>query len=98
MGNIKKSYREFLISAIETLANCEDDLFTNAINILMAGELNDINEVFDIGDEYEFEFNHLDTSNDLNVRKIVEVIKTLRSAIESLKNLNSVTDDELQDE
>lgn len=95
---ISKSYRDFLIEACNTLTNCEAELFTNALNLLMSGELKSVDEAFEIGDSYKFEFNHLDTSKDTNVKKLVDLIKLLNEAKESLKNLNSITDEEVGDE
>lgn len=95
---IIKGYRDFLIDALRTLTNCERELFTNALNILMSGELKNVDEVFEIGDSYTFEFNHLDATNDTNVKRLVDVIELLRTTIESIKNLNAITNIEWVDE
>jgi len=61
----------------------------------MSGELNEVNKVFEINDTYNFNMNHLTTSEDVNVQKITNVIDCINQAIQTLKNLNNIKDEEI---
>jgi len=91
-----KSYREFIIQTINTLVECDNQIFTEGLNLLMNNELKEIDEVFEEGDVFEFSINHLENSTDTNVQLILKAIKEIRQTINSLQNLNLIKDEEIE--
>ena len=91
-----KSYREFIIQTINTLVECDNQIFTEGLNLLMNNELKQIDEVFEEGDVFEFSINHLENSTDTNVQLILKTIKEIRQTINSLQNLNLIKDEEIE--
>lgn len=91
-----KSYREFIIQTINTLVECDNQIFTEGLNLLMNNELKEIDEVFEEGDVFEFSINHLENSTDTNVQLILKTIKEIRQTINSLQNLNLIKDEEIE--
>ena len=83
-----KTYRQYIVQAITTLSECDNQIFTEGLNLLMSNELKEIDEVFEEGDVYEFSINHLESSTDTNVQLILKTIKEIRQTINSLQNLN----------
>lgn len=79
---------------LESLVKIRHELFQDALNYAMKHELKDINEVFDVGDTYEFGLSHLDGSNDANLQLLVDLVRTVERTAESLANLNKIDLDE----
>ena len=88
-------YRRYLKKTIHILFDSEEQLFSAAVNLLMSGEMKEIDEVFEIGDDYEFNMNHLKTSDDINVNQIFKAIEKIRSTVEFLMNVNNITDNDI---
>lgn len=91
-----KTYREYIVQTINTLVECDNQIFTEGLNLLMNNELKEIDEVFEEGDIYEFSINHLENSTDTNVQLILKTIKEIRQTINSLQNLNLIEDEEIE--
>ncbi|MEI7525975.1 MAG: hypothetical protein WCJ95_16655, partial [Mariniphaga sp.] len=73
----------------------EERLFSSSVYLLLSGELSEIDEVFEVGDEYEFNLNHFKTSNDINVKQMSELIEKLRGTVEFLMNVNNIKENDL---
>lgn len=86
------NYRLQLIATVNNLIEIEASIFTNLVNVAMSNELKDIDDVFEIGDEYGFTLEHFEKSNDQNVVKLVSLIKQLRQTVESIMNINNITE------
>ena len=54
MENSPKNYKANLIEAINTLVECDTMIFEAGLNLLMKGELKEIDTVFEEGDIYNF--------------------------------------------
>lgn len=91
-----KTYNEYIVQTINTLVECDNQIFTEGLNLLMNNELRDINEVFEEGDVYEFSINHFENSTDTNVQFILKTIKEIRQTINSLQNINLIKDEEIE--
>ena len=91
-----KTYKEYIVQTINTLVECDNQIFTEALNLLMSNELKEIDEVFDEGDIYEFSINHLESSDDTNVQLTLKAIKEIRKVINSLQNINLIKDEEIE--
>lgn len=89
-------YRKNLIDAYKVLISIREKLFTEALNIAMAGELKEINDVFEIGDVYSFEIDHLRNTNDINLNKLLELHEKLDDLMNSIVNINAIKESELE--
>ncbi len=89
------NYRNKIIKSIETLLNFDEELFINGLNLIMKNELKEVDEVFEIGDVYTFNLNHLSTSSDKNVTLIADLIENVRNTVDTLMNINAIKDEEV---
>ncbi|OEL12117.1 hypothetical protein BHF72_1305 [Cloacibacterium normanense] len=64
----------------------------------MFGELRDSDDAFEENDEFSFNLELLKSVDDLNVKKIVEIIESLQIKTEYLINVNKITETELNNE
>ena len=95
MDDHLKSYRQDVIDAIQTLEKCDEMIFTSGINLFMNNEWKEIDSAFEIGEVYKFNLEHLQTSDDPNVQLMGKALKKIRLTIDSLQNLNSISDEEV---
>ena len=91
-------YRDHLITAVHKLIEVEQILFTSALNLCMSGELEAINNSFEKDDNFTFNLELLKSVDDLNVKKIVEVIDLVNEKAEYIINVNKLTEEELDNE
>ena len=96
MENNSSTYKDNIIEAVNVLVKCHSSIFNTGVNLLMSGELKEIDSVFEAGDVYEFNINHLETSNDANIQLIAQTIRKIRSTIDSVINLNAIKDEEIE--
>lgn len=89
------SYRENLIRAIERLDKCEELLSEAAFNVMMNGEFAELNQLFEIGDTFNFPDDGFEISEDVNVKVIMSALYKVQEAIQSIQNLNSIKDQEV---
>ena len=61
----------------------------------MSDEWKEIDQAFDVGEVYEFHLSQLESSPDNNVQILATLIKTIRTSIQTLQNLNSISDNEI---
>jgi hypothetical protein len=87
-------YRESLIGAYDMLFLFQQELMEKIINIAMMGAHSDINDTFEIGDEYIFTVDQFEDSPDVNVQKLVKLYKEVENTMDSLNNLNSLENSE----
>ena len=92
------NYRNHLIKSVQNLIETEQILFTNALNLCMFGDLCDSDDAFEENDEFSFNLELLKSVDDLNVKKIVEIIESLQIKTEYLINVNKITETELNNE
>ncbi|MFD1079573.1 hypothetical protein [Longispora fulva] len=64
----------------------------------MTGELAEVNEVFEPGDQFSFEKEMFRTTEDRNVKKLLAFHDRLEELMNSLANINNITEDELEAE
>ena len=89
-------YRKFLLEAINGLLESQELLFSNAINLAMSSEMKEYDELFELGDKYEFDIKQFEDSKDANVQLLVTLVKSLNSARDSIININAITYEELE--
>jgi hypothetical protein len=90
------NYREHLIITLQNLIKTEEIIFTNALNLCMFGDLSDSDNAFGENEKYTFNLEILKSVEDINVKKTVKIIELLRENIKSLKNINAITDKEIE--
>ena len=95
MEDTNINYRKRLIETINTLLESEEKLFSSSVYLLLSGELNEIEKVFEVGDEYEFNLNHFKTSDDINVKQMSGLIEKLRVTVDYLMNVNNINENDL---
>lgn len=84
------SYQDNVIKAIKQLREAGDEVFTQALNLAMKGELNDFDEAFDEGDVLRFNQEDLENLNDPNVLKLMGLLNNIGETMESLRNMNGL--------
>ena len=89
-------YRKRLITAYKNLLAFKTDIFTDALNIAMAGDMKEVNEAFEEGDVFTFSIEHLENSNDANLQKLVTILKQMDDTLASLANMNAIQESELE--
>lgn len=95
MEKESSNHRQSIITAINTLEKCDTQIFGAAISTLMSKEWKEIDEAFDLGDQYSFSLTQLETADDPNVQLLASLIKEIRQTMDSLQNLNAISDDEV---
>jgi len=90
MNDEQKDYTLNLTETITSLIDFEGKLFTDTVNVLMRGELKSVNDVFDNGDGYYFTLHHFQSSKDINVVKLAELIISIRKTVDFLREENNI--------
>ncbi len=92
----KDIYRKRLIEVYEGLVSFHRDFFSASLNLAMAGQLKDIDEVFEIGDTYNFDIEHLKGTNDTNLNKFLEFYEQLENLMNFVANVNAIKEIDLE--
>jgi len=87
---MKTEYIEEIKETIRVLVSTREQLFERALNLAMKGPLEDIDEAFEIGDVYDFKLAHFDNTTDINLQKLVDLIKEVEKTADSIVNLNDL--------
>ena len=96
MTEFNSPYRKALIDAINTLNEIDHQVFGASLGVLMSEEWKEIDQAFDVEEVYEFHLSQLESSSDHNVQTLVALIKTIRSTVQTIQNLNSISDNEIE--
>jgi hypothetical protein len=91
-------YRENIISTYQYFISVRNELITHSINIAMAGELKEIDQVFEVGDTFAFDIDQLRGSNDINLNNVIDLYDKLELLMNSTANINAITEEDLEDE
>ena len=92
------TYREKIILTYRHLLEVHEELLTRIINVGMTGELAEINEVFEAGDEFQFDLAMFRETKDINLQKLIPFFDKLEDLMNFLANINAITEEELKDE
>jgi len=90
-------YREKLVLTYNHLLEVHEELLTRTINVAMVGELEDINRSFAGGDSFRFDKEMFRDSKDENVKKLIDFHDDLEDLMNSLANINRLTEEELEE-
>jgi hypothetical protein len=87
-------YRKALIDSLHVLNEADHQIFGAALGILMSDEWKEISQAFEVGDTYDFHLSQLESSKDQNVLVLAKLVKTIQETIQTIQNLNSISDNE----
>ena len=63
----------------------------------MLGELAEVNKVFAVGDTYNFDIEQFRGTPDTNLNMLIDFFDKLEDLMNSLANINAITEEELED-
>lgn len=92
-----KPYREKILLTYKFLLETHEDLQTRTINVGMTGVMADVNSVFKEGDTYSFDMDQFRGTTDTNLNKLLDFFDELETLMNSLANLNDITEEELEE-
>jgi hypothetical protein len=90
-------YREKILMAYKYLLEVHEELLTRTINVGMTGEMANINKTFIVGDTYNFDVEQFRGTTDINLNKLIGFYDELENLMNSLANINGITEEELDD-
>ena len=90
-------YREKILLTYKFLLKTHAELLTRTINVGMLGELAEVNKVFAVGDTYNFDIEQFRGTPDTNLNRLIEFFDKLEDLMNSLANINAITEEELED-
>jgi len=90
-------YREKILLTYKFLLKTHEELLTRTINVGMLGELAEVNKVFAVGDTYNFDIEQFKGTSDTNLNKLIDFYDELENLMNSLANINAITEEELED-
>ncbi len=92
-----KPYREKILLTYKFLLETHEELQTRTINVGMTGVMAGVNSVFKEGDTYNFDMDQFRGTSDTNLNKLVDFFDELENLMNSLANLNDITEEELEE-
>lgn len=92
-----KPYREKILLTYKFLLETHEELQTRTINVGMTGIMADVNSLFKEGETYNFDMDQFRGTTDTNLNKLVDFFDELETIMNSLANLNDITEEELED-
>lgn len=90
------NYQEKVKEAFEALENAKIQVFTALINVAMASEFKDINELFDEGELFSFRSSDFDHASDPNIQSLQYVVKAMEITEEEMIAWNGLNNLNLQ--
>lgn len=91
-----EEYREKMLITYNYLIQLHQELLTRTINLAMTGELEDINNTFKAGDNFQFDKEMFRDCKDQNVNKLIAFHDDLEDLMNSLANINNLKEEELE--
>ncbi|WP_324720505.1 hypothetical protein [Salinimicrobium sp. HB62] len=90
-------YRNKLLLSYLALAKAQGALTDRIINVGMLGEFAEVNQTFVEGDTFRFDLEMFRHSKDQNLLLLLELFHKLDETMNSLANINGITEEELED-
>lgn len=88
-------YRSSLIHSYNYLWTVRENLLTEILNLAMNGEYEEIGKSFQAGDTYSFDIEQFKGTQDVNLNKLIQFYDELEELMNSLANINAITEEEL---
>ncbi|GHB52815.1 MULTISPECIES: hypothetical protein [Mongoliitalea] len=89
------TYREQLINSINELWEARVKVFGCIVSLAMTNHLKEINDAFEIGDVFEFQYAHFEDIDDSNIQSMIALCKEMDDTISRLMNINGIGKDEV---
>lgn len=93
----ESGYRISLLNAAALLQITLEELFTLGYNLVLFEDLQNGNMNFDDGEEIPCDIALLEASDDVAVKALVSCIYKVDKALDSLKNINLISEEELEE-
>lgn len=84
------NYQEKVKEAFEALGEAKIQVFTALVNIAMASEFKDIDEIFEEGEFFSFKSSDFDHASDPNIQSLQYVVKAMDIAEEEMITWNGL--------
>lgn len=88
-------YRKVIIESCNELLRIDRELLTTSVNIAMNGEYEELNNLFNSGDCFEFEWGYFENSSDSNLEAIISLHKQIRNTLNDIIYRNNILQEEL---
>ncbi|NJW55604.1 hypothetical protein HC175_22070, partial [Salinimicrobium sp. CDJ15-91] len=88
-------YRDKIILTYRQLLETHEELMERIINVGMTGEFAEINEIFREGDTFKFDLEMFRDSKDQNLQLLLGLFDELENVMNTLANVNGITEEEL---
>ncbi|WP_209332333.1 hypothetical protein [Lunatimonas salinarum] len=85
-----KTYREQLIDCINELWEARVQVFGCLVSFAMETHLKEIDDAFEIGEVFEFQYAHFEDIDDTNIQRLIALCKEMDETISSLMNINGI--------
>jgi hypothetical protein len=82
---MEEAYRISVLKMVDYLIEVRHNLYSNAVNIAMKNEFRKINRIVEVDDIYDFLIEHPDNSSVTNLKKIVDLIRAIETALDSIR-------------
>lgn len=90
-----QNYRFALIEAINQLIDNRNDIEERMINLAMAGEFAEINDMFEEGDTIPADVEYFKNCKDINVQQLLKLYCTVDDMVPFFMNVNNIREEEL---
>ena len=90
-----KIYREQIIESINELWEARVKVFGCLVSLAMTNQLKEIDDTFEIGDVFEFQYAHFEDLEDENIQNMLALCKSMDDTISHLMNINGIQNDEV---
>jgi hypothetical protein len=90
------TYQEKVKEAFEALENAKIQVFTALINVAMASEFKDVDELFEEGEFFSFRSSDFDHASDPNIQSLQYAVKAIEIAQEEMIAWNGLNNLNLQ--
>lgn len=85
-----KTYKEQIIDCINELWEAREKVFGSMVSLAMGTHLKEINDAFEIGEVFEFQYAHFEDIDDTNIQRLIALCKEMDETISSLMNINGI--------
>lgn len=85
-----KTYREQIIDTINELWEARIKVFGLLVSMAMSNDYKELDEAFEIGEVFKFQYAHFEDLDDVNIQKMISLCKSMDETINSLLNLNGI--------
>jgi hypothetical protein len=90
-----KTYKEQIIDSINELWEARNKVFGLLVSMAMSNDLKEIDDAFEIGDIFYFEYAHFEDISDPNIQALISLSKQMDQTIETMMNINDIKANEI---